>query len=49
MMLISHIVKTIEYFIVMGFPEITSETFLVSIQGLIYDIAKLASIYIAMF
>lgn len=49
MMLISHIVKTIEYFAIEGFPEITPETFLVSIQAIIYDLAKLASIYFAMF
>jgi hypothetical protein len=49
MMFITHIIKTIEYFAVMGLPEITPETFLVSIQAIIYDFAKLASIYFAMF
>lgn len=48
MMLISHIIKMIEYFVVMGFPEISLETIPEVIQAFIFNLAKLISIYSAM-
>ncbi len=47
-MFISHIFKTAEYFAVEGFPEITPDMLLVSIQALIYDFGKIASMYLSL-
>lgn len=47
-MFISHIIKTVEYFAVAGFPEIPLEQLPAAVQAIIYNTAKLASIYFAM-
>ena len=50
-MFISHIFKTAEYwaeyFLIEGFPEITPETLLPSIQAFVYNLADMASLYLA--
>lgn len=47
-MFISHIIKTVEYFAVAGFPEIPLEQLPAAVQAVIFNAAKLASIYFAM-
>lgn len=48
MMFITHIIKTIEYFAVEGFPEITLDMLPEVIQAVIFNTAKLLTIYAAM-
>ena len=49
MMFITHIIKTIEFFIIEGFPEITLDMLPEVIQAVIFNTAKLLTIYAAMF
>lgn len=49
MMFITHIIKTIEYFAIEGFPEITLDMLPEVIQAVIFNTAKLLTIYAAMF
>lgn len=46
-MLISHIIKTIEYFAVEGFPVIPIEDLLASLEGLAFHFANMISLYLA--
>lgn len=48
MMLISHIIKTVEYFMIEGLPEINLEMIPEIIQAVAFNLAKLISIYSAM-
>lgn len=48
MMFITHIIKTVEYFAVEGFPEITLDMLPEVIQAVIFNTAKLLTIYAAM-
>ena len=49
MMFITHIIKTVEYFLIEGLPEINLEMLPEVIQAIIFDLAKLLTIYAAMF
>lgn len=49
MMFFTHIVKTVEYFIIEGLPEITLDMLPEVIQAVIFNTAKLLTIYAAMF
>lgn len=46
-MLIPHIIKTIEYIAVEGFPVIPLEELLVSLQGLAFHLVNMISLYLA--
>lgn len=48
MMLLTHIIKTVEYFMIEGFPTITPDMIPEVIQALIFNTMKLATIYFAM-
>lgn len=48
MMFITHIIKTIEYFAIEGFPEITLDMLPEVIEALIFNTAKLLTIYASM-
>ena len=47
-MFFSHILKTIEYFAIEGFPEITPDMIPEVVQALIYDFGKIASMYLSL-
>lgn len=47
-MFISHLLKSAEFFLIEGgLPEITPETLLPSIQAMVYNLADMASLYLA--
>ena len=46
-MFLTHIFKTVEYFAAEGFSEIPLTDMLLSLEGLAYHIANLASLYLA--
>lgn len=48
MMLLTHAIKTIEFFMIEGFPTITPDMIPEVIQAIIYNTMKLATIYFAM-